>query len=80
MKPKEEENKREVHALRRALYEEIYKIQYFESLTENYSVGNSVLGIATPNKIYELNTSKIGLLRVLLKLIFINLSDSNGGW
>jgi len=62
LKAKEKENEREVQALRRALYEEIYKIQYFESLTENYSVGNSVLGIATPNKIYESNTSKIGLL------------------
>ena len=59
---REREKQTELDSLRRALYEEINKVEYFDELAEEYSVGHSVLGVHTPTTIYESNAPQIGLL------------------
>lgn len=59
---RQEDRNRELDSLRRALREEIGKVQYFDDLREDYRPSQSVVGIASPSTIYESNASKIGLL------------------
>jgi len=59
---KREEFDRELDSIRRALHEEISKVQYFDRLAEEYSLSNAALGIATASTVYESNAPKIGLL------------------
>jgi hypothetical protein len=57
------QRKMEVEALRRALYEEIGKIDYLDDLAmEDYTPNHSTLLPIVPRTVYEENASKIGLL------------------
>ena len=58
----EQEQKRELKSLRRALYQEIGKVNYFEDLAKTYDASRAANGIAAPRSVYESNTDKIGLL------------------
>lgn len=53
---------RELESLRRALYEEIRTIQYYEDLVEVYEPSHSAVEILGPSTIYESNADQIGLL------------------
>lgn len=59
---RELDRQRELDSLRRALYEEIGEVAYFEALAEKYEIGTSAVGVATSSTIYESNAAKIGLL------------------
>lgn len=61
-KERQQDREREVDSLRRALLEEIGKIEYFEDLIDDYHPGVSLFGIAAPSTIYESNAADIGLL------------------
>lgn len=52
----------EVNAPRRALKEEIAKIQYLDDLAEQYKPGHSTLVPLVPRTVYEANASHLGLL------------------
>lgn len=54
--------RREVNSLRRALYEEISKIENLEEFAENYSTATSIVGFQVPMTVYRANAGKIGLL------------------
>jgi hypothetical protein len=56
------EENRQIVSLRRALLEEIGKVQYFGEMAESYTTGTSPLGITAPTTVYENNADKIGLL------------------
>lgn len=56
------ERQREVRALRRALHQEIQKIEGFDTLAEEYQASRSVMRLNAPMTIYQSNSEKIGLL------------------
>lgn len=61
-KSRKRKQEEELNSLRRALLNEIGKIQYFDDLAESYGVGTSALSFVAPTVVYEENAEKIGQL------------------
>lgn len=59
---RQREREREIRKLRRSLYQEIGKIGNIEDWSQEYEVGNSLLGFPAPQTVYKTNAGDIGLL------------------
>lgn len=59
---RQEQQRREIMALRRGLHEEIGKVRTYEDYVEKYETGLSIFQIPAPNTVYEQNADRIGLL------------------
>lgn len=59
---RQEEQHREIVALRRGLHEEIGKVRSYEDYVKKYKTGLSVFQIPAPTTVYEQNADRIGLL------------------
>lgn len=58
----ENEQERELMALRRGLLKEIGQIETYDDYVEEYEIGLSVFEIPAPKTVYEQNADRIGLL------------------